>query len=714
MRHGRASGHGRGVLLAFAFALASGPCVHAQDAAPRALPGIVVTGERAVPGTPASSARVDARDVPARSGRSVSEVLRRVPGVAARDRQNLAQDVQFSIRGAGARSTFGVRGVQLLVDGIPATMPDGQGQLSHVPLAALAHVDVLRGPFSALYGNAAGGVVEFTSQAPPDRAAFGLELGGGADASTRAAAWWGTPWREDDAASAGGVRLDADHYDTGGYREHARARRDIAQARLVGETTGGTRLAMTANALDLEAQDPQGLTAAQALATPRAASAGALAFDTRKTVRQQQVGLRAEHPLGDTGTVSASVWVGTRATFQMLSVPVAAQAAPGSGGGVVDLDRRFGGVDVRWRHRLVAGAHPLDLTLGAEGQQAREHRRGYENFVDGQLGVVGALRRDEVDTVDNHDVFVELRWAASTRWNATLGARHSRVAFRTDDAYVAPGNPDDSGRLPYAQTTPAAGILFAPRAGVEFYANAGRGFETPSFTELAYRSDGGSGLNGALQPARSRSGEVGLRLRHAGHALDVAAYSTQTRDELVVASNVGGRSTYANAARTRREGWELSAEGPLAPRWRYALALTRLDGRYRSAFATCRAPPCASPDTVVPAGNRIPATSDTAWAELRWSPSERLDVFLQGDASGRLYADDANTAWAPGHATFAVGLDRRWRVGGHTLRGIARIDNLFDRRTIGSVIVDDANGRYFEPAPGRGGWIGLAIEPATP
>lgn len=674
------------------------------------LPGIVVTGERAVAGTPASVDRVRTRDVPARGGRSLSEVLRQVPGVSARDRQNLAQDLQFNVRGFGARSTFGVRGVQLLVDGIPATMPDGQGQLSHVPQAALGEVAVLRGPFSALYGNAAGGVVEFTSADPPARPAFGAQAGGGADAGVRGALWWGAPW----GRSSGGYRLDADHYDTGGYRDHGRARRDIGQARLIADTDAGTHIALTANTIDLEAQDPQGLTAAQAQATPRAASAGALAFDARKRVRQTQVGMRLEHPLADGDAITATTWAGTRSTFQMLSVPIAAQAAPGSGGGVVDLDRDYGGVDLRWRHRLVDAGLPLDLTLGIEGQRAREHRRGHENFAGDVRGVVGALRRDEVDTVDNRDAFAELRWQLAPRWSATLGVRHGRVAFRTGDAYVAPGNPDDSGRLRYARTTPAVGLLFAPHAGLELYANAGRGFETPSFTELAYRSDGLSGLNTLLRPAISRSAELGARLRQGAHALSIAAFASRTDDELVVASNQGGRSTYANATRTARDGWELSASGPLAARWHYGFALTRLDAQYRSAFATCRTTPCTQPDTLIPSGNRLPATADAAWAELRWTPRPSLDVFVQADARGRMYADDANTAWAPGFATLALGLERRWRVGRRVMTAFARVDNVVDRHTIGSVIVNDANGRYFEPSPGRGGWVGLALEPANP
>ncbi|MGN6512538.1 MAG: TonB-dependent receptor domain-containing protein, partial [Lysobacteraceae bacterium] len=168
------------------------------------------------------------------------------------------------------------------------------------------------------------------------------------------------------------------------------------------------------------------------------------------------------------------------------------------------------------------------------------------------------------------------------------------------------------------------------------------------------------------------------------------------------------------ATRGARDGWELSASGPLAARWHYALARTRLDARYTRAVATCRAPPCATPDTIIAAGNRIPATADAGWAELRWTPRDGLDLFVQADASGRLYADDANSAWAPGHVLFDAGVQRRWRIGGRMLTVFARIDNLLDRRAIGSVIVNDANGRYFEPAPGRGGWIGLALEQAGP
>lgn len=692
------------------FCIALSSLSHAAVAVepPSKLPGVVVIGVRQLDGTPASIDRIEISAVPARPQVSVSEVLQRVPGVAARDRQNLAQDVQLTIRGFGARSSFGVRGLRIFADGIPATMPDGQGQVSHIPLESLARVDVLRGPFSALYGNASGGVIEFDSVDPPSQSTLGLRVGGGSDAMSRAGLSWSGPWTRD---GGGGYRLDAGRLDFGGYRAHSRARRDTTQARLLASNADGTRFALTANALALDADDPQGLALAQALRTPRAASAGALAFDTRKRVRQQQLGLRIERALGARNVVSLSAWDGTRETFQMLAVPVAAQRNPASGGGVVNLDRGYSGADLRWRGDAILGGRQASLTVGIDLERSGEHRRGYENFVGSRLGIVGALRRDQRDTVSSRDTYAEARWQLLPRWTATIGVRHGRVDFRSRDAYIVAGNPDDSGRLRYAQTTPVLGLLYRPAIWLEMYANTGRGYETPSFSELGYRVDGRSGLNDVLRPARSDNAELGLRAHRGEQAFELATFASRTHDELVVASNLGGRSTYANAAISDRSGWELSASGPLVPRWRYALAYTRLDARYRDGFATCRTPPCAHPDTFVAAGNRIPATApQSAWAELRWSPREAVDLFVQGNATGRTYADDANTAHAPGYATFDLGIERHWHLGRVALAGFARVDNVFARHAIGSLIVNDSNGRYYEPAPGRQWMLGVSVD----
>src|SRR5690606_13764431 len=281
------------------------------------------------------------------------------------------------------------------------------------------------------------------------------------------------PWRPGDER---GYRTDAEHLDRGGSRQRARARRDVAQVRLTGTTRAGTALALTANSFDLRAQDPQRLTADQVRENPRASSAGALSFDTRKTVRQRQAGLRVEQPLHHEVRLEAGLHVGSRDTWQMLSVPVFAQAAAGSGGGVIDLAREYGGLDARWEADGSLAGKPAGLTLGAEWQRSSERRLGFENFIGTQLGVVGRLRRDQRDSVRSRDVYAEGRWRFLPDWQATLGVRRSSVSFRSDDDYIAPGNPDDSGALDYGFTTPAFGLLYRPSAGIEWYANAGRGY----------------------------------------------------------------------------------------------------------------------------------------------------------------------------------------------------------------------------------------------
>ena len=655
---------------------------------------------------PAAIDRIDASDLHrAQPGIQLSESLQRIPGVVARDRQNDAQDLQISIRGFGARATFGVRGVRLYTDGIPATMPDGQGQVSHFSLESADRIEVLRGPFSALYGNASGGVIALYSTPPPTRPQFTAGVVAGDDGLVRASGWLRGPWRTVD----GGYSLDAAHVDSTGYRDHSASRRDSGQALLRGTPSSTTGYTLLANSLDLQADDPQGLTMAELGGDRRAASTGALLFDTRKSVRQRQLGLRIEHGFGATQRISITTYTGKRQTAQMLSVPVAAQANPLSGGGAIDLDRDYGGVDARLRWSSQGLRQPLALTFGIQHDVSDEARRGYENFIGDQLGVRGKLRRDERDRVTGSDQYLQLEWQPGERWRVNLGARHSVVRFASRDFYITADNPDDSGSLDYTHTSPVAGVLFRATPWLSLYANAGSGFETPTFNELAYRSDGRSGLNDTLRAATSSNIEAGLRVRRGGIAMSTALFRSRTSDELVVAANQGGRSVYANAGQSQRQGLELSLSGALASHWHVALSYTLLDARYRSGFLLCASTPCLQPDLLVPAGRRIPGLSrQFSWGEVRWQASDALDVALEARFVDRVFANDANTAAAPAYTRVDLGVERRLRTGSIDWTGFVRIDNLFDRDIVGSVIVNDSNGRYFEPAPGRSWTVGLS------
>ena len=625
----------------------------------------------------------------------LAESLDRVPGVVARDRHNQAQDLQISIRGFGARSTFGVRGVRLYTDGIPATMPDGQGQVSHFPLQSAARIEVLRGPYSALYGNASGGVIELVTADAPAAPLLRAGHVTGADGLARSSLSFHAPWP---VHRDGSLLLDLVNVDTQGYRDHSAATRRTGHAMLKGRFDAGGRYTLLGNWLDLDALDPQGLTLAQLEGDHRAASTGALAFDTRKTVRQHQLGARLERELTSDYALELMVYSGNRKTTQMLSIPVFVQEDPLQGGGAIDLDRNYYGADLRLHWSSLFLGRPFSLVSGFNHEVSDERRRGYENFIGADLGVAGALRRDEDNRVTGNAVYLQADWEPSARWRVNAGVRHSEVRFESRDHYITGENPDDSGRLQFARTTPVAGVLFRATPGISIYANAGTGFETPTFSELAYRRDGRSGLNDDLHPAVSRSVEAGMRARHGTLRYAAAIFHSRTRDELAVAANEGGRSVYANAGVARRRGVELSVSGELAANWRYAASYTFLDTRYRRGFA-------GGLD-----GRAIPGLArHVAWSEMVWSPSAHTDIVLEGQFVDRVPVNDENTEAAPSYARFDLGAERHFHVAGLDWRAFVRVRNILDRDYIGSVIVNEGNGRYYEPAPGRTWLLGVAL-----
>jgi iron complex outermembrane receptor protein len=652
--------------------------------------------------TPASLDSIDLREDSNGAGVNVSERLGGIPGLLARDRQNYAQDTQLSIRGFGARSTFGVRGVRLFADGIPASMPDGQGQLSHFNLAAGDRIEVMRGPFSALYGNSSGGVLQLWSADGEDPGDGRIAASAGSNASsTLSARWLGRQ-------GAMGYNLAATTFHTDGFREHSAARRDSANAKLTFDLGEERRLDLVLNYLDLpDADDPLGLTAEQAREDPRQVSPVALLFDTRKSVRQTQAGVTYQQPLGDAQTIRMMGYGGQRGVEQFLSLPAVAQANPLNSGGVIDLDNDYGGVDARWTWLGALAARPFEFTVGANADRQRQHRRGYENFVGSVLGVKGALRRDERNRVENFDQFAQAWWKFSERWAVLAGARHSDVRFRSSDDYVTAGNPDDSGHVNFSRTTPVAGLVFSPGEDTRVYLSAGRGFETPTFNELGYRADGGAGQALDLAPAVSRNLELGGKWRHGnGASANLALFRADTDDELAVASNIGGRSTYRNVGRARRQGVEGEFEMPIAAQWNLQLSYTWLQAEFRDAFLVCNRTGCTVPDTPVAAGSRIPGVPrQQLFARLQWQ-GQAWSAAAEGNGVGDVVVNDIASQSAPGYFLLSLEAARNWDLGHGRLRGFLRIDNALDHAYIGSVIVNEGNSRFYEPGPGRGFLIG--------
>lgn len=682
---------------------------------------------------------------------NLSESSARVPGVVVNNRNNPAQDLAIQIRGFGARSAFGVRGVRLYADGIPMTMPDGQGQTGTFNLDTASRVEYLRGPFSALYGNSSGGVVQIFTKDGEKEPTLSGGITFGSDNTRRESIGFG------DSGEGFDYVINANTYRSDGYRDQSETRRDTLHGKINFKFSDATKLTLVATALDQpDNEDPQGLTADQLKENRKQAGVGSEKFDTRVSRSHEQVGATLEHKFTEDDTVRLMAYYGERENTQYQSLTIAAQRNDLNGGGVATIDREFGGVDARWTHKGSLGEHAYSLTAGMNYDRMRDDRKGFENFRSNKpvggipdppptvdcgnkanavvCGVKGHLRRDEINTAKNFDQFLQGEVELSKRLILSGGLRHSKVRFNTDDKFLLATaypskNEDDSGSVTFSETTPVIGAVFKLNDTVNLYANAGESFETPTFVEMAYKAVG-SGFNFDLKPAKSRQYEAGIKAFISEKTLiNAAVFNIDTDNEIVVQQQSGGRTVYQNVKSSERQGFELSLDSQFDNGLGAYLAYTYLDAEFSSDFKACRPfrgkqTACninkkASPDNDVPgnsggeiikSGTDIPGTfKQTLYGEVSWKYAPMgFSTALEARANSKTYvAFKPEYGKAGGYTVVAWRGGFTQKVNNWKLNEFVRIDNLFDKDYVSSVRVGDLNGRYYESAPGRTWLLGL-------
>jgi iron complex outermembrane receptor protein len=678
------------------------------------LSSVVVTATRIAEDSrdlPISINRVDAQTI--QSGQlqvNLSESLVTVPGVSAQNRQNYAQDLQLSVRGFGARSNFGVRGVRLYSDGIPGTMPDGQGQFSQFDLSSAGHIEVLRGPFSALYGNSSGGVISiFTEDAKPGYL-YGAEVEYGAFNTQR--------YDLKTTGDNGAVNyvVDTSHFQTDGYRVHSDAQRNLFNAKLSLAPSDTSKLTVVGNAIETPfVQDPLGLTRAQFEANPTQAGVNAIAYNTRKNLDQEQLGVAYENKLIATDELFATTYTGHRGTEQFQAIPMAQEANPLSPGGVIDLDRAYWGVDLHVADQRSVAGTPLLVVAGLNYDDLAETRKGYLNYVGTETGVQGALRRYETNYVYDFDQYLQAQWDPAARWRLIAGVRNSLVDV-TSHGHLAVIDGADS-EVHYSAVNPVAGVTYRATEAVNIYGSYGKGFETPTLNDLAYRSVDGSlpGLNLGLKPARSDNYETGIKAGNDRVRADLAAFYIRTRDELAVLQNSAGRAVDQNIGETTRRGLELGTEAVFTGGFSGRLVYTYIRAVVQQPYFTCVTTPCnplapgPPPPSyqLVPAGSYLPALARNAlYAGVTWRYAPLgFSTTLDTVGRSRIYVNDRNSDAADGYwvVNLRAGFEQEtthWRFS-----EFARLDNLADRAYVGTVIVNETNSRFFEPAPGRTAYV---------
>jgi iron complex outermembrane recepter protein len=696
--HTRVGGRGRHGLLAVALTLAAGAA--AAPAAAQEAPADTVrpyvhrpvlvraAGSAFALGSPRPIATLAGEDLGgARAGVFLEEAVQALPGVQIQNRYNFAVGERLSVRGFGGRAQFGVRGVRVLVDGIPATMADGQTTLDHLDVASIGRVEALRGPGASLYGNSAGGVLHFETRLPPaQRLRPEILTVAGSDGLLQlrgtAAGTHGDVGYVVSAARIHwtGFRRDAVADDGSTYGSAERSSLN-ATLHLPG---GPGRLRATVNWLDLAAENPGSLSAALLEAGDRQAFANNVRQGTRKDVRQGQVGVSWDGPLA-----------GVRAELAAYGLTRAVENPIPSD--VIDLNRNAWGARALLDAPVTLAGVRLSAGGGVELDMQRDDRQNYGNTA----GARGTLRLDQHERVRATGVFSYVRTALGDVADLSAGLRYDHFRFRVTDRFVSAADPDDSGARSMAALSPSVGLTAIAGGRVELYATVSTSFETPSTTELANRPEGAGGFNPVLEPQRGTTVEGGLRAPVSERLrMEISAHRTSLTDELVPfeVQGVPGRTFYSNAGRSLHRGFEVAAAGTGRGGVSARAAYSYLDATYVS----------YSRGANVFDGNRIPGMAPHAFdAHVRWAPATWFGE-LRGQYRAAVPADDANTAQASPHFVLdlragAVG----WRVGGVVLAPLAGISNVLDRRHVAAVAVNAFGGRFFEPGPPRSFHVGL-------
>ncbi|MBO3659476.1 TonB-dependent receptor [Acinetobacter haemolyticus] len=653
--------------------------------------------------TPASVFRVDTSEQQQSAQVNLTELVKGVPSLQLNNRENYAQDLQLSMRGFGARSTFGVRGIRLYVDGIPATMPDGQGQTSNIDLSSLSHLEVLTGPFSSLYGNSSGGTLLTTTKEGQGKDSIELNYTGGSHDKNRAGIILQGGAKNQNEPS---YIISSSYFDTNGYRQHSDADKVQNNAKLTWNLEDGSKVNWITNYVKINANDPQGLTREQWRENPRQHVPFLKQFDVRKDIEQIQTGVTWSKPIDEQNELYMMGYWGNRQVTQYQSIPKSTQENLRHAGGVIDFERNYYGADFRWTGKELLPNTIVSLGVALDAMD--EDRKGYENFnlVNGQpsYGVKGKLRRDEDNTLWNIDPYLQASWQFLPTWKLDTGVRYSNVHYKSKDHFIVGVNGDDSGKTDYSKLLPSVALSWQVFPELLTYVSYAKGFETPTFTEMAYRPDGLGGFNFDLEASSSDTYEFGLKSQNMLGNFTLAVFQTKTKDDIVSAGAKDGRNTFRNADKTLREGVELTWNKAL---WHDLIAnasYAYLDATFESDV------PAIGSVSKIESGNLIPGIAkQRAYASLAWKPKAGLYGGVDAQYSDKIYVNDINTEVAPSYTTISAYTGYVWNMNDWRVNTYARIDNMLDKNYIGSVIVNDGNGRFFEPADGRNWSAGFSV-----
>jgi len=630
----------------------------------------------------------------ARTGANLSEIAPRIPGVVINYRSTAAQELAISTRGFGARSQFGVKGIRMYADGIPLNSADGQGQAGSINTDTLGQIEFLRGPFSALYGNSSGGVIQaFTRDGAKDPT-----LTVGASSGT-----WNTNKQSITAeGQAGPVNyiLNTYQYVSDGYRDFSQYRRDNFNGKISYQFSSDTKFTLVGNYMDQPyTNDPQALTPTQYQSDSRkagtsTANASASGLNTRLYRINSYGGIIIDHNLSEKDSIRLMAHNGSRSNLQYLTT-----------GAASEIIRDTEGFDFRWTRKDIVLSKPFTFTAGLAYDSMEDIRSRYSYTAPGVYSPLGTAltNRREAQNAFNVDEYLQASYEPTDRLLVIAGMRHSRVNIQNTDLFLN-DNKDSSGQVSYTNTSPVAGVTLKVTPTLNVYANYGRGFETPTFSETTYsNANSGDGPNLSMSPSRTKNYEIGLKAFVTSNTrINLALFKIDARNEIVTVANKGSQNQYDSVAMTERRGIEFSLDSRLPYNFNFYQTYTYLDSEFKNSFAT-------TVGTLVSAGNKLSGVyKNTAYTELSWKyPALNFSSAIENIYYSDVHGYDSNDAdrKAPAYTIVNLRASLKQSYNNWNFSEFARADNVFDEKYVGNVRVN--NTATFEPGAPRNYTVGV-------
>ena len=674
------------LLLLMAFASIATNASGAEAELATTLEDVTVTATRvnkSAEKIPASVGSVDEEDIQfATQQIGLDESLIKMPGVFMQNRYNFAQDLRVSIRGFGARASFGIRGIKILVDGIPESLPDGQGSIDTIDLGSTESIEVIRGPVSSLYGNASGGAILLTSEEPPEEPFVALRPMFGSDGFEKHQLKFGGK------ADKLGYLLNISDLNYDGYRDNSRTESTQLNSKFNYVMGNDAKLTTVFNHTDSPiADDPGGLTAEQIKENPSQARGRNVEFDSGESVEQTKLGFVYEKDIGTFGNLMLRNYYVWRDFANKL---------PFVGGGSVDLERFFYGGGVQYTHASLVAGHSNRVSVGIDLDLQDDDRRRFDN----NQGTLGNLTFDQNEEVSSMGLFVQDELSLSDKVELTLGARYDRVSFDVTDRFFDDG--DDSGKRTLDKLSPSLGLRYSPTEKLNYYTNLSTSFETPTTTEFA--NPAGGGFNTSLEPQTATNYEVGVKGSFGKrNRYELALFRIDVKDELIPfeLEDQPDREFFENAGESKRQGIEVLLAFEPLERMHASLAYTFSDFVFEQ-FSDGEGNNFA--------GKAIPGVPEQLiHADLSYTHNSGMYAYWDVLYADEVFANNNNSATSDAYTVSNLRLGYTRYSGKWEFSPFLGVNNLFDEHYNSNVRINAFGNRYFEPAPERNLYGGFTL-----